>query len=1080
MPEDIDLTQQPQDFMPIKKPNFWHRFLFWLSGLTPKHKAFLAVILVLAVAIIGAVIYFVFAMNQVVYRFVPYNNNWTAGSQQMVLIEIDNTYLDQEVVVLEAAIKVDASWLTSGDLVALGLDTNSVSVFAGPNFREISSGVETDPTNNYIYYHIEGYNSATGQMAPLIDPTTNQVPFLELQVDLSSAPVGGTVTFTFENLSSPLYTNFAAIRPVGGGSTLGPASLVFENSPLVKLIKESEAHTIYLKPDNANGFNGSQQTLYVGDVFDVDIWLEPSQDLVAVAVDVNYDTDVLYLDEVIKSEDFPVRVVCDDCDVEKNNHDGIYKLARGYYGNGLSNDGNMNQTVKVATLKFKAVGLINNSETFTDITLTNKQGVVDDGQGTSVNLSSAAIPPNPDGQYKVNAFAAKVIITKGPEVHVKKVNDKWQAEVYWETNVDADANVNYGQTYLPNTTTFPDTATDPISLLRKQHLVTLKNLPDGLIDGATYYYQIISKDAKNNEVQDKIDGTALKNHHQFVVEEVLSDLTIKNLSARASYNSATISWNTVGGESNGLANSQIDYCETGGVRISKSWDDNADNYSLSHSIAVSGLNNDTTYTCEVKSTDKDGKVAICKDEGEDCKVTFTTKAGQAFDANVVLKVMPDRICDKWLYCRSAVEVVNSKDEKESLCFDIGLCNEQNGDGECVSTNNLTSLGIRAAEQTFKHPINVSQIQNLSGYSKVGLDWGAGKIIAGNYHVGVMEPTGVDINLVNGDFETGEAWPWVAASNAELSVIYKNDSRVLKIKPQIPTGANKWLSAEAPLGFISREPGYDYAISMNIWSASSISRDVDIELKVASAYYTVAKVTITSAPQTIVLTSNQKNSQFAYPQAPYGPQSGQGALAIGDEYIDTKAGYFGDDIYVDNISLKSVLPINGLEKIARSCRLYPSVGAIACDTVDANGKVQRGWRGFCLEQDSKYPTSDQEKKMCLNWWPVDIIPGETDIFGKDNQAGYMGRQPLYYCMESAGNYPYIKVTRTGGRSLLYQYCDKDNVAEMLIGGYIFGPIGAFIGAEIPNGKEICGWAQASGRQTMRAPDEIGLRDIDMER
>ena len=64
MPEDIDPTQQPQDFMPIKKPNFWHRFLFWLASLTPKHKAVLAVILVLAVAIIGTVIYFVLAQNQ--------------------------------------------------------------------------------------------------------------------------------------------------------------------------------------------------------------------------------------------------------------------------------------------------------------------------------------------------------------------------------------------------------------------------------------------------------------------------------------------------------------------------------------------------------------------------------------------------------------------------------------------------------------------------------------------------------------------------------------------------------------------------------------------------------------------------------------------------------------------------------------------------------------------------------------------------------------------------------------------------------------------------------------------------------
>lgn len=1082
MPEDNNQTQQ-EDFMPMEKPNIWQRFLFWISSLTPKHKKFLALILVLAVAVIAAIIYFTIAAGEPSFNFEATVSPLEQNKESRINVVVKAGNVD--IKTLDMVINYNPSE------VDIEVDMSSFQQLNEAGIKVLSDLITNDKVNGIIKIVKDPAYMASFINGDTAFRANNFIAHGEEKIIISlfATPFNtGTLNLDFSVIVNDNQV-FNSSHPGQIDDSLNPILppyLVLNNAAF-NVLPPVSANSLYLDPSNANGFNGTAQSLYVGDEFDVNLMLKAGEDLVAVAVDVNYDNNVLSLDlkkGVSVSDDFPVQG--EESTISEANINGVYKLVRGYHGDGSISNGNNGQIWKVATLRFKAIGATDKA----DVILNNKVGVKDDGQGTSVNLASVQNPDyrNPDGtyvdgRYKIiesPPFVAQVVITKGPEVHVKKVSGIWQAEVYWETNVEANEQVIYDGEDNSGNFSLDSSAsrmpTTPGTTLSKQHKIILTNL----IEGATYRYQIVSQDANGNEVRDKAWPVNDKRHHQFIVQETESKLTIKNLSARASYNSAVISWNTVGGDNNGLANAAVTSCSPA---PSAGLPTDLSNYSLSHSLSVNGLNNDTEYTCDVRSTDQASPSGVATGS-----VTFRTKAGQAPDANVVLKVEPNRICDKWLYCRSSVEVVNSKDEKENLCFDIGLCNEKNSDGECVAVSDLSAIGITAAEQTFKHPTNVSQIQNLSGYSKVGMDWGPGKIIIGNYNPGVMQPLGVDINLVNGDFETGVSWPWVAASNAELSVINKDNNHVLKIKPQIPANANLpntnlWMSAEAPLGFISREPGYDYAISMSIWSASAIARDIDIELKVAAAYYTIAKVTITSAPQTIVLTSNQKGSQFAY-----GPQSGQGALAIGDEYDTNKSGYFSDDIYVDNVSLKSILPINSQTKVARSCRLYPALGAIACDTVDANGKVQRGWRGFCMEWDPKYPNNDQDKKLCLNWWPVDIIPGETDVFGKDNQAGYMNRQPLYYCMEAAGNYPYVRQTRSGTKgdgyapALMYRYCDnKGGITGAIIGWEVYGPIGAYLGANMnTGGKHPCGWGRASGKWTSLAPEEIGWNDIDIER
>ena len=94
---------------------------------------------------------------------------------------------------------------------------------------------------------------------------------------------------------------------------------------------------------------------------------------------------------------------------------------------------------------------------------------------------------------------------------------------------------------------------------------------------------------------------------------------------------------------------------------------------------------------------------------------------------------------------------------------------------------------------------------------------------------------------------------------------------------------------------------------------------------------------------------------------------------------------------DNISLRPVLKIKsgealGSDFVTRSCRLYPSIEAPACEYYKENNLLY-GQYGYCVVTDPYNP------KQCIQWWPIDQIKGESfdDYFG-----GYNDRVPLDYC------------------------------------------------------------------------------------
>ncbi|HPA25471.1 MAG TPA: cohesin domain-containing protein [bacterium] len=828
-------------------------------------------------------------------------------------------------------------------------------------------------------------------------------------------------------LTGVVYFSLAALIKYDSEDTGG--SMVSEDDNRVTalptdLVIPIENGALFLYPSGGNFEEDS--------TFDIDVYLKSaSVDIVAIAAHIKYDPALLSLESVITTDEFPQSGVED-----KNKLEGSYNLIRGTYGNGLDGDGNLapeldyrgaRGVLPVATLHFRALATINNATTTTDISLSNILAVEDDGAGSTLNFSATTTDYN---IIPKKAFNAALNISNLNVNSVKNSDDTWDVEITWDTNRES-------------TTELAGNPALSKPALTTTHLINLSSLTAG-----TYNHTVISR------LVGLDDATAPV---EFTLGAVTDELIIKNLTAKPSYNSANISWNTVGGAHNGEADGNVD-CHIGSDIYSES------NLTLSHVFQIGGLTGGTSYTCDVSSTDESGATASGS-------VSFTTKNGLGFDSNIVLKVEPDRICDKWLYCRSEVEVVNTKNLKENLCFDLGICDEKDKFGNCVASGDLLNL-VSGSEQTYKHPLAVNSIENLSGLAKVGLDWGDNKIINGYYNYTNMKTTGLDLYIPNADFESGSVWPWQADSNnnAILEIQNKADSQVLVVKPQVGVSSSSWADAEISLGTITQAKGYVYAISMGLWTSGQ-ARDVYVKLKIGDRQFsTVQKVRINSYPQTIVLISNQYGSEFQDPTS--GSITGEGTLAVSVFKDKDKEYAYSDQFYVDNVSMKAVLQVSSYKIVARSCRLYPSGDAVACDYNDSSGKQLRGWKGFCVEEDPQTSEQETSQKMCLNWWPVDILPGETDIFGKNQTAGYLGREPLYYCVEAAGNYPYVRLTRSGNTADQYK-------ASLMYRDSIFTATvpGTYVPTIITS---VAGWQRASDRWTSLAPEEKNLRKIDIER
>lgn len=347
--------------------------------------------------------------------------------------------------------------------------------------------------------------------------------------------------------------------------------------------------------------------------------------------------------------------------------------------------------------------------------------------------------------------------------------------------------------------------------------------------------------------------------------------------------------------------------------------------------------------------------------------------------------------------------------------------------------------------TIATPGAISKIADLSGNVITGLDWteqGGAKVIQGKLPWQLMRQVGGASQLKNGDLEYNppDISPWITVpieqkQDDALQVVYEDQSNnvnhVLKVSPvtQITTSVPRCSDASDAdkIGTLCTNDSQCKSGSSGTCVATDEPEGVHFSGAASGAfqaspteyYYAEARLRAENGTPRIrfefgfdgfrQFSVNQKDASnrnvvistytdidatAAWQRVTIGPIKGMSgetrvAAVCADE---TNCSEF----WLDDVQVKPVLQVNtNPDYVTPSCRLYPKDDAPACDYVDQNGVAYKGWHGYCLEYDS-------QTGSCLSWWPVDVIKGESNIFGSDKIAGYQDRSPLYYCAEAAGN------------------------------------------------------------------------------
>lgn len=388
------------------------------------------------------------------------------------------------------------------------------------------------------------------------------------------------------------------------------------------------------------------------------------------------------------------------------------------------------------------------------------------------------------------------------------------------------------------------------------------------------------------------------------------------------------------------------------------------------------------------------------------------------------------------------------------CFAGGTCNNPNPDEPTKALQDVT----------YQTPKDVGQIANLSGNVLAGLDWGSqggANVIQGGLPWQLMRQVGGNAQLLNGDFEyqAPSVTPWIAVpSGITPSESIKVDfeerdagpNHVLVVDPVIQSSGFRCTknasiactAADDTTSCTKKRCSNDLSIvctDSTSCTNTGTCTDPDlgpcavgtVDAKYSGAasgtfiaqeteyYYAEARIRSVGGARVRmqfgfngyttfqvgdVDTFVDVDASSAWQRVTLGPLRGlvgETRLAFVCASKDACTGFQIDDVVVKPVLQTSTNP----SYLTPSCRLYPKNDSPACDYQDTNGVLYKGWKGYCLEHDSQTGT-------CLSWWPVDVIKGESNIFGSEKSVGYQDRTPLFLCAEGQGDpsntYPYRRL------------------------------------------------------------------------
>ncbi len=450
------------------------------------------------------------------------------------------------------------------------------------------------------------------------------------------------------------------------------------------------------------------------------------------------------------------------------------------------------------------------------------------------------------------------------------------------------------------------------------------------------------------------------------------------------------------------------------------------------------------------------------------------------DANTLLKVERDRVCDQWLYCQTKIEDTDEQGNKIDRCFAIGLCDGLNNNNQCNSfppVKKVCSISGTACSNDFdceggagdvcqvleitgeqNKDINASStwdydpaqysvedLRMMSGYTKAGMRWtGFGPtrdgVIYGYYPYSKMYEIGGTAELVNGDFEevnrddggqSGstqiENYPFFGwRSDRGGNCLQSGGSSVCEVKEDRNIKISGKYSAK-----LSVSPASSGADLSNVRLVQSLN--LPPGEYVLSGYVKWVGVrgwgVGEERPRVNIEVFWNHDTASVSLGGSVGGSNGWERFTLPFQnstedvnirlilwQVETGTAWF-DDVKIEPALKVADAPDDIL--IGQSCRMYPKGDSPACE-YEKNAKSYRGWRGYCVEPDPN------NANYCINWWPVDLIRGSSTEVGEESLS-FNERAPLYYCLQSKGNEG-SGVNFYGYEHNNYRYVVKGSVGE----------------------------------------------------
>lgn len=384
------------------------------------------------------------------------------------------------------------------------------------------------------------------------------------------------------------------------------------------------------------------------------------------------------------------------------------------------------------------------------------------------------------------------------------------------------------------------------------------------------------------------------------------------------------------------------------------------------------------------------------------------------DSNQIIKVVADRVCDKWLACKSYIK----NQTGDNVCVDIGLCDALDNNGSCgnivpsnYSNANRYNLAYGA------NNVSAQSISNYTGYVKVGLPAPEGSISNGQYPLSKMSQVGEVTSVSNGSFEyfdnnnypigwnPNDGQTWDESHFGVISSPYRASIEGIKYS-QDGYAFLKYAPASGEMfsEFIDVEPNSEYILSGNIntlaFKSGAGFDNAKITIKVLT-FDSSGTETTGSNTNNITLDNGfdwQKlTKKFSIGSGLYriklkimGELSEAGVNKICSDVTlakDSCAGY----AFIDKIDVGPALQSSVDKTTSPTCRLYPESSSMNCGYYNESGTYMKGWPGYCLE----YDRSPGDSNSCILWYPIDRIKGDFNEEG----AGYLGKVPVFYCTEA---------------------------------------------------------------------------------